>query len=284
MWLLHANCESVISRAWQNHFQGSPSFILMRKLKATKEALKHRIRYEFGFLQRRRNKLEHKFQELQSNMSSSSVAETEQETRKELLLLDEQEQLYWMQKSRIQWIIQGDHNTRFYHTVTSRRRMRNFIPGLYTANGDWIDDHDLISESFTNHFKSTFNEPQLHSEDQIRSWLEDIGLPKLNEACVQRLNQPFTIEEIREALFQIGPLKGPGIDGAPAIFYQKMWHIVGESTTNAVVSFLNSGHLLKEFNKTLITLIPKIDCHKELINTDQSVFVLLFIRSVQKLW
>ena len=73
------------------------------------------------------------------------------------------------------------------------------------------------------------------------------------------LNRPFTSEEIREAAFQIGPLKAPGCDGKPGIFFQKFWHIVGSLTTASSLAFLNSGHLLKELNKTIIVLIPKVE-------------------------
>lgn len=49
----------------------------------------------------------------------------------------------------------------------------------------------------------------------------------------------------------------PGIDGKPDGFYQSFWETVGKDTCEVVLHFLNSGHLLKEFNRTLIALVPK---------------------------
>lgn len=56
----------------------------------------------------------------------------------------------------------------------------------------------------------------------------------------------------------MAPLKAPGPDGVPPIFYQKCWPQISVQITSAVLSFLNSGKLLREVNKTYIALIPKI--------------------------
>ncbi|KAF7823597.1 reverse transcriptase [Senna tora] len=47
-----------------------------------------------------------------------------------------QEELFWKQKSRCQWIIEGDRNTRFYHTSTMIRRRRNKILSFQQYGGN----------------------------------------------------------------------------------------------------------------------------------------------------
>lgn len=42
------------------------------------------------------------------------------------------------------------------------------------------------------------------------------------------------------------------------LFYQKLWPLVGETIVNAALSILNGQGSLKEWNATMITLIPKI--------------------------
>ena len=43
----------------------------------------------------------------------------------------------------------------------------------------------------------------------------------------------------------------------PFFFFQKYWHIVGQDVTIAVISVLNSGHMLHKMNFTHIVLISK---------------------------
>lgn len=63
-------------------------------------------------------------------------------------------------------------------------------------------------------------------------------MPCLTESQVTRLTEPFSKEEIKEAVFQIRPLKALGVDGKPAYFYQRYWYIKGQDTVNAVFGFL----------------------------------------------
>ena len=56
----------------------------------------------------------------------------------------------------------------------------------------------------------------------------------------------------------MAPLKAPGPDGMPPLFFQIYWLDIGMDITKAVLSSLNSGSLLKSINHTFISLIPKV--------------------------
>ena len=70
---------------------------------------------------------------------------------------------------------------------------------------------------------------------------------------------PYSREEVEVAIKQMGPLKAPGPDGMPPVFYQTFWPDIGMDVSDAVLSCLNSGTLLKSVNHTFIALIPKVN-------------------------
>ena len=56
----------------------------------------------------------------------------------------------------------------------------------------------------------------------------------------------------------MAPLKVPGPDGMPPIFYQHYWDSIGDDISCVVLSCLNSGSIPASLNHTHITLIPKL--------------------------
>ena len=72
------------------------------------------------------------------------------------------------------------------------------------------------------------------------------------------LSTEFTAKEVKVALFQMGPTKAPRPNGMNALFYQKFWHVVGDSVVLAILDFLNNGNMLPDINHTNIMLIPKV--------------------------
>ena len=56
----------------------------------------------------------------------------------------------------------------------------------------------------------------------------------------------------------MAPLKAPGPDSMPPIFYQNYWDLIGSDVSQTILSYLNSASLPHPLNHTFITLIPKI--------------------------
>jgi len=72
------------------------------------------------------------------------------------------------------------------------------------------------------------------------------------------LLKPTTLEEVKEAVFQLGALKAPGSDGLNGQFYQHAWEDIKVDLFQLVQEFFLTGILDPLLNKTYITLIPKI--------------------------
>lgn len=57
----------------------------------------------------------------------------------------------------------------------------------------------------------------------------------------------------------MAPLKAPGPDGFHVLFYQG--DMIGKSVITMVKDFYRTGELPENLNKTIVTLIPKVDKH-----------------------
>ena len=77
---------------------------------------------------------------------------------------------------------------------------------------------------------------------------------KITEAMNAQLMKPFVEDEVKVALFAMGPTKALGSDGFHAGFYQRHWDLVGPDVTIAVLGFLNGGQMPDSVNNTVIVL------------------------------
>lgn len=82
--------------------------------------------------------------------------------RQNLEVLLDEEELYWRQRSRVDWLKCGDRNTTWFHRKATQRKQRNKIAGLLNERGDWAMDHagveSIISDYFMTLFTSSYCE------------------------------------------------------------------------------------------------------------------------------
>lgn len=140
-------------------------------------------------------------------------------------------------------------------------RERNKTEAIQKGDDSWVTNSNEMEQMALNHFSEIFKGLNLVNEEVDR--LNDVnkGLNgvsnALNKAQITFLNKPFSRKEVKRALFSMGDWKSPGPDGVPAEFYKKNWKWIKEDLLSGVLSFLSTGHILKELSKTNIALIPK---------------------------
>ena len=87
-------------------------------------------------------------------------------------------------------------------------------------------------------------------------------LQSINTLITAKMNDQLSSHlmawEVQAAVKQMAPLKVPGPDCMPPIFYQKYWQLVGDKVTQSILHFLSSASFPSHLNHTLISLIPKV--------------------------
>ena len=117
-----------------------------------------------------------------------------------------------------------------------------------------MEEVEEIAGVATNYFESIYSSD---GSNQMEECLDMVHY-KVTTDMLETLSRDYSAEEIKVAVFQMGPTKALGPDGMNALFYQKFWHIVGDDVIATVLDFLNSGIMLREINYTHIILIPKV--------------------------
>lgn len=74
----------------------------------------------------------------------------------ELDELLKQEELFWFQQSREEWIVSGDRNTKFYHASLLAKKKRVQVIILKNSDGSWVNDHEQIKRMVQNFYTSLF--------------------------------------------------------------------------------------------------------------------------------
>lgn len=66
------------------------------------------------------------------------------------------------------------------------------------------------------------------------------------------------MDEVRDALFVIDNDKAPGSNGYGSYFFKATWDITGFDLFRAVDEFFRNCRLLKQWNHSIIALVPSI--------------------------
>ena len=105
------------------------------------------------------------------------------------------------------------------------------------------------------YYSKLFSSSHPHDFERILNGVDTMVIEEMrtNLAC------PYTSYEVDVAIKEMAPLKAPGPDGIPPLFYQTYWSDVRMDVHQSVLSSLSLGAILKSINHTFITLIPKVN-------------------------
>nr|GEY28470.1 RNA-directed DNA polymerase, eukaryota, reverse transcriptase zinc-binding domain protein [Tanacetum cinerariifolium] len=108
------------------------------------------------------------------------------------------------QKAKVNWAIEGDENSKFFHGVINKRRSQLAIRGVFVS-GDWYTNPSKVKEVFYDHFAARFKQPS-------RSRLK-LSIPFPNRLSLDQvgdLDNDISLDEIRKAVWDCGESKSPG--------------------------------------------------------------------------
>lgn len=188
---------------------------------------------------------------------SSALAKLEKKSHKEWLALAEAEEKFLFQRSRVNWVESGDCNTAFFHRMVSSRRATNQIHFLEDLSGQRIDNSLDVEAHCVEYYEDLLGGESAVLSELDKALSRTCTPFRCDEASKAALQAGITDAEIKREAFALPPNKSLGPDGFTGEFFRGCWDVIGRDLTNAVKEFFSSGQILKQWNATAITLIPK---------------------------
>ncbi|KAL4312348.1 hypothetical protein GQ457_01G050470 [Hibiscus cannabinus] len=161
------------------------------------------------------------------------------------------EERAWLQKSRLKWFKEGDHNTNFFHLTASNRRRFNSLRGIRYKGTSLFDPSEIL-KCVHKFFSAAYNvESALEVEDFNLSFS---GISLSQQASLEAM---FTKEEVWRAICSSDSNKAPGPDDFNMGFFKTFWSKLENPIMQFFTDFFAGKKWEDGINHSFITLIPK---------------------------
>eukprot|EP00253_Pinus_taeda_P009477 PITA_09477 len=222
-WLQHPNFVQLLKKWWRepSNVQGTKMFKLQSKLKHIKRKIKHWNITEFGNIFKEKSILEGK-----------------------------------LEKSRVQWLKEGEQNSKFFHRYTLDYRNANKILNLKNDSGDTLHNHREISSLLIDHFRRIAQESNIDRAEAINTLTQSIPKVVSKDQNLALLKE-ISMEEVEEAVKSMPNDKSPGSDAFTINFYKACSPTIKSEIWEMLEDSRRSGTILKSINSTFLALIPK---------------------------
>ena len=107
-------------------------------------------------------------------------------------------------------------------------------------NEVWVKEDDEMNQGIVEAFKSL-----LSDTGEWRANLEGLNFQRINEAEAERLETPFTVDELFTALSNLNGDKALGSDGYTLAFWQFSWDIAKDDIIRMFKEFFEIGKFVK---------------------------------------
>ncbi|XP_075644989.1 uncharacterized protein LOC142615978 [Castanea sativa] len=201
MWTTRADCKEVIKEVWSGCSDlHSPSGLATR-LQQCSNALRKWSKGVFGNIPKKIGEMRNTLHELTVLDNEGQNGVKSNRLRKEINDLLDREKVWWMQRSRVQWLCEGDRNPRYFHSRASERRRKNNISSLWNENDVCCDDLESIATTAITYFENIYTTTSPSQIDGVANLIP----PKVTEEMNDSLICDFTADVVSAALQQMHP-------------------------------------------------------------------------------
>ncbi|KAJ0445231.1 putative RNA-directed DNA polymerase [Helianthus annuus] len=236
-------------------FDGPSDLALATKLKWVKRRLKEWVNtYKFangGLYVSKMERLDTLEVIAESRPLSNEELEERVECKSFIVEADRIKLMDLKQKSRVRWAKDGDENTSYFHGVVNANTSNNRINGLH-IDGVWTTFPPAIKDYVFTFFEEKFKEPMA-----ARPGLICPNLATLSDVDATNMVSPFSLAEIKVAVWECEGDRAPGPDGINFNFIKRWWEFLQHDFMNLFTHFHDNATLSLGCMSSFLALIPK---------------------------
>lgn len=131
------------------------------------------------------------------------------------------EEIYWKQKVNCTWIEEGERNTKYFHSLVKKKRLKSWIHEIH-HQGDKLTNPNDIENSATSFFQNLLTAEQVSIDNDLLSHISSCITDYQNAV----LCAPPSLEELKDSVYSIHKYSAAGLDGFSSLFFQHSWDII----------------------------------------------------------
>ncbi|GJW76393.1 RNA-directed DNA polymerase, eukaryota [Tanacetum coccineum] len=232
-WLTDKHLHDIVVEFWEQHdteISPNPIVRFRKKMKALKPFIREWSKNRSSSQSRDKEELIKKikeFDDINARRTGDIVLGSQRITwLTDLRSIESNENLDYSQKAKIKWGIEAGENSKFFHATVNQKRRYLSIHWI-KHEGQWLSEPYKIKDAFYSFLNLNFKE-----------WMCET--------------------EIRDAIWDCGSDKSPGLDGFTFAFYKKFWDTLKEDVVGFDQELFSTGTLPRGCNALFIALIPKV--------------------------
>ncbi|KAJ0983713.1 hypothetical protein J5N97_011968 [Dioscorea zingiberensis] len=259
-WIHLHECHKSVEEIWKTEISGNPMHTTSHRLHNLKNDLTKKCMGHSGKLETKIKQIEEQITQIESRECTNTTNRDIWKTLRPLYMRHQaylrQHTTYWAQKSRLQWMQNGDCNTKYFHQATKNHRNNNRILHIKDKVGNILTDPSEIEATFIQHYTDLWASSQHTSDFSIFDSLPD-DLPLLTQEQGLELTKPITRTEIFQTMKTMPRGKAPGPNGLNIEFFRAFWNYIGNDLIKAINYFFSHGKMAHSWNQTHICPDPK---------------------------
>jgi hypothetical protein len=202
-WLHRDGFHDMVKDVWDRPIADMPPIQRWNsKIRALRTHLRGWARHVSGVLKKEKLRLSSIIDGLEALAEvgplSTHEIELKNSSNAKIACLLREEELKWYQRSKSQFILEGDSNTRYFHSIANGRHRKKRIHSLIQDEGT-IEGPDNLKNYITAYYKNLFGAPEEGNFFMDESQTDDIPQVSIEENNL--LTAEYSEEEVRKAIF-----------------------------------------------------------------------------------